>query len=295
MRSIEAGVLKDSDYYLYTPSTQALKTFFYPICTGFFYYAPGYCLKRNTYDSFLIMYVKKGSCTVRLGSQTWNAGENQIVVLDCYKPHSYYTSGGWDALWLHFDGPVAREYFQLITANSGPVISLKDNFIFEKYLNRVYQLFRDNASIKESLVSQYITNVLTELLVSQESRSGSAVQTEVIEETTAYMSEHMTEPLTLEQLAARASLSPYYFTRLFKKETGFTPHEYLIAIRVNAAKFLLKNTPTSIKEVCFCTGFGNESSFCTTFKKWVGSTPSEYRVSSGEAVDGEPKAASPSD
>lgn len=293
MRSIEAGVLKDSDYYLYTPSTQALKTFFYPICTGFFRYAPGYCLKRSTYDSFLIMYVKKGACTVSLNGQTWNAGENQIVVLDCYKPHSYYTSNGWDALWLHFDGPVAREYFQLITADSGPVITLKDNFIFEKYLSRVYQLFRDNAAIKESLVSQYITNVLTELLVSQDSRSGGAVQAEVIEETTAYMSEHMTEPLTLEQLAARASLSPYYFTRLFKKETGFTPHEYLIAIRINAAKFLLKNTPASIKEICFRTGFGNESSFCTTFKKWVGATPSEYRVSSIPDAQSLPAASAP--
>ena len=46
------------DYYLYTPSTQAARTFFYPVCTGYFRYAPGYCLKRNSYDSFLIMYIK---------------------------------------------------------------------------------------------------------------------------------------------------------------------------------------------------------------------------------------------
>ncbi len=282
MRSIEAGVLPNSDYYLYTPSTQAVKTFFYPVCTGYFSYAPGYCLKRSSYDSFLIMYMKKGSCTVQIGTQTWNAAENQIVVLDCYKPHSYYTAVGWEAQWLHFDGPAAREYFQMITGGSSPLITLRDNYKFEKYLNKICQLFRDGASIKEALVSQYITNVLTELLVSQESHSGSTVQSDVIEETTAYMSEHMTEPLTLDQLASRASLSPYYFTRLFKKETGFTPHEYLIAIRINAAKFFLKNTTASIKEICFNTGFGNESSFCTTFKKWTNSTPSEYRAASGE-------------
>lgn len=281
MRSTEPGVFESSDYYLYTPSTQAVKTFFYPVCTGYFRYAPGYCLKRNSYDSFLIMYIKKGCCTVKLDSQTYTAGAGQIVVLDCYKPHSYYTNTGWETLWLHFDGPVAREYFQMITADTGPVLNLKDDYKFDKYLSKIYQLFQENASIKEALVSQYITNVLTALLVSRESHSGGTVQSEVIEETTAYMSEHMTEPLTLEQLAARASLSPYYFTRLFKKETGFTPHEYLIAIRINAAKFLLKNVPaTSIKEVCFRTGFSNESSFCTTFKKWVGSTPSEYRQSS---------------
>lgn len=283
MRSTEPGVLENSDYYLYTPSTQAARTFFYPVCTGYFRYAPGYCLKRNSYDSFLIMYIKKGCCTVRLGNQTHTAREGQIVVLDCYKPHSYYTDSGWESLWLHFDGPVAREYFQMITADSGPILHLKDHYKFDKYLNKIYQLFRENASIKEALISQYITNVLTALLVARESHSGSPVQSEIIEETAAYMSEHLTEPLTLEQLASRASLSPYYFTRLFKKETGFTPHEYLIAIRINAAKFLLKNAPaTSIKEVCFRTGFSNESSFCTTFKKWVGATPSEYRQASGE-------------
>ncbi len=91
------------------------------------------------------------------------------------------------------------------------------------------------------------------------------------------MNEHLTEPLTLDDLAARASLSPYYFTRLFKKETGFTPHEYLIAMRINSAKFLLKTTSASIKEICFLTGFASESSFCTTFKKWVNATPSSYR------------------
>lgn len=282
MLSFEPGVLKNSDYYVYTASAQAQKTFFYPVCTGYFYYDSNYSLKRNSYDSFLIMYVKKGRCTIQVSGRTYSASEHQIVMLDCYQPHAYHTTTGWEALWIHFDGATSREYFQLITADSGPVITLQDRYKFEKYLEKIYRIFRDNASVKEALVSQYITCLLTELLVSREIRSPQHIQADVIEETTAYMYEHMTENLTLNDLAARASLSPYYFTRLFKKETGFTPHEYLIAIRINSAKFLLKTTPVSIKEICFCTGFSNESSFCTTFKKWVKITPSEYRISSAE-------------
>lgn len=282
MISHEPGVLPNSDYYVYTASTQAKKMFFYPVCTGNFYYANNYYLKRSSYDSILIMFIKKGQCFVTINSQTYTASKNQIVILDCYKPHSYYTSTGWEAEWLHFDGATAAEYFHMITAESGPIITLKDHYKLEKYLHKIYQMFRDNASIKEACVSLYITNILTELLVSQESSSKHSIQSDTIEETTAYMNEHMTENLTLEMLADRASLSPYYFTRLFKKETGFTPHEYLIAIRINSAKFLLKTTPISIKEICFCTGFSNESSFCTTFKKWVHATPSEYRISTGD-------------
>lgn len=280
MITSEPGVLRDSDYYIYTASAQGARTFFYPVCTGHFRYSADYRLNRSSYDSFLIMFVKKGACSISVGSQTFPATENQIVMLDCYQPHSYSTSTGWEALWLHFDGSSSREYFQMIAEEHGPVITLNDTFRSEKYLNKIYQIFRSSSSVKEALVSQYITNILTELLVSRADSTRHSQQSDIIEETTAYMNEHLTEALTLEDLAARASLSPYYFTRLFKKETGFTPHEYLIAIRINSAKFLLKTTGISIKEICFCTGFGNESSFCTTFKKWECMTPSEYRSAS---------------
>lgn len=279
MLSTETGVLKNSDYYIHTAGTQVRQTFFYPVCTGYFRYAPGYHLQRSSYDSFLVMLVKKGEFYVSCAGETqYIAKEGQIVVLDCYVPHSYGTTRGGDLLWLHLDGPVARQYYELIIASGSPILTLKDTFQFEKYLNRIYQLFKSGTTARDAFLSQYITTLLTELLVGQTVTSGHSQQSDVIEETVAYINEHLTENLSLDFLAKRASLSPYYFTRLFKKETGFTPHEYLIAARINTAKFLLKNTTTSVKEICFCTGFSNESSFCTTFKKWVKQTPTDYRM-----------------
>lgn len=279
MISFEPGVLEPSDYYIYTASSQAKKVFFYPLCTGHFYYSSNYYLHRKTYDSFLLMYMIKGECMIEIDDQTFTANENQIVFLDCYKPHKYYTNTGWEAVWLHFDGPMAREYYNLITNQSNIILSLKDNYIFSKNLNKIYQLFKENVSIKEALISQYVTTLLTELLISKEYLSNQLAASNIIEDTTAYINEHICDDLTLEQLASKASLSPYYFTRLFKKETGFTPHEYIIATRINHAKFLLKNTNISIKEICFSSGFASESSFCSTFKKWEHVTPGSYRLS----------------
>ena len=55
MLSKEQGVAPGSDYYIYTPSTQARSLFLYPVITGYFRYLPGYCLKRTSLDSFLVM------------------------------------------------------------------------------------------------------------------------------------------------------------------------------------------------------------------------------------------------
>lgn len=279
MLSVESGVSANSNYYIHTASTQAKKAFFYPVCVGFFQYDETYHLSRDSYDSFLLMYIKKGNCLIKFGSDTYIAKENQIVLIDCYKPHAYYTKNGWEALWLHFDGIAAREYFNLITDASGYVLTLKDPYIFKKSLQRIYDVFHSNIFVKEALVSQYITNALTELVLSRNEDATSNNQVTFVEETILYMKEHLCENITLNDLAASVSLSPFYFTRLFKKETGFTPHEYLIATRINVAKFLLKNTSSSVKEICYNTGFSSESCFCSTFKKWEKVTPSVYRSS----------------
>ncbi len=99
----------------------------------------------------------------------------------------------------------------------------------------------------------------------------------VIADSISYINEHFHEPLSLESLARKVNLSPFHFIRIFSKETGVTPHQYLINTRISAAKFLLKSSEASIKDIAFSTGFKSESSFCSTFKNWENTTPSLYR------------------
>lgn len=278
MLSTEALVAPGSDYYIYTPSAQAQGLFLYPLIVGHFQYLPGYCLRRTSLDSFLIMYVIRGGCQVEWGGRRLPAREGQIVVLDCYAPHAYHTADGWEAEWLHFDGPCARGYFDAILAGGSPVISLKNSYRFEKNLHKVCAQFRDAAPVREAILNNYIVNLLTELLVSREAASPGAQSAGIIEDSVAYINDHLAQELSLEGLAAQAALSPFYFSRLFKKETGFSPHQYVLATRISNAKFLLQSTGDSVKTICFTVGFTSESSFCTAFKKETGLTPSEYRA-----------------
>lgn len=277
MKSCEKFISSESDYYVYLPSAAAQNAFFYPICTGHFFYEPGYILRRNTFDSFLIMYIHSGQLTLEYSNTKQIVTAGNFVLLDCYKPHAYYTDIGWESFWCHFDGPTARAHYDLIVSHLGHVFSFPDPYpIFNKLLT-LFQTFHNGSAIKEPQLSKQITDMLTMLLLYTPSKPDITARTNVIEDIVSYIHEHYTENLSIQELADRAMLSQYHFIRIFKKETGFTPHEYIRNIRLSTAKYMLKTTLLPVKDICFRTGFSNESVFCTAFKKVLGITPSEYR------------------
>lgn len=282
MIHLSQGVLPGSRIYFHNPSQTARNTFFYPLCTGQFYCDGAYQVNRSSYDSFLVMLVQKGGGSVTFQGRATPVSAGDVVFLDCYQPHRYETRTGWDILWLHIDGPQCRGYYNLSACSGSPVISIKDKRLLqsvEKPLQFIFHTFAHNMPCPEAALSKYITDILT-VLVTADRASGlqhTAAREPCIETILAYIREHFQEPLTVENLAAQASLSPYYFIRLFKKETEMTPHQYLSALRVNSAKFYLRTTSSTVKEIGFLCGFRSENNFCIAFRKHTGLTPGEYR------------------
>jgi AraC family transcriptional regulator len=92
-----------------------------------------------------------------------------------------------------------------------------------------------------------------------------------------YIEEHLAEDLALAELAAVASLSPYYFARLFKASTGFSPHQYVIQRRVERAKLFLSTTNWSLAAIAHAVGFAHESHLALHFKRLTGLLPSASR------------------
>lgn len=82
--------------------------------------------------------------------------------------------------------------------------------------------------------------------------------------------------LTLEDVSRVVSVSPQYFSKLFKEETGFNFIEYLTNSRIEKAKELIKNSPMSMKEVCYEVGYNDPNYFSRLFKKIVGVSPTDY-------------------
>lgn len=91
-----------------------------------------------------------------------------------------------------------------------------------------------------------------------------------------YIDIHYGKELTLEEISRVVSVSPQYFSKLFKEETGFNFIEYLTNSRIEKAKELIKNTQMTMKEVCFEVGYNDPNYFSRLFKKIVGVSPTDY-------------------
>lgn len=278
MRPIDAGCTEKSAVFFYTCGEAAKKTFFYPLCVGHYFCTPEYLVQRNNYNSFLLLYVKKGEGCLTVDNKKYPFYKEDVVLVDCYKPHIYRTTKDSEILWFHFDGATSREHVEMIFANSGPICSVRDLISFEKDLNRIILMISGNAPVNDALCSYYILKILTSLILCSTKSLKEENIHSVTEDIISYINNNISNNLSLEELSSRAGLSPFYFTRLFKKETGYTPHEYIILSKVNIAKFYLKSSAYSIKEICFSSGFSSESNFCSTFRKICGMTPSEYRA-----------------
>lgn len=95
------------------------------------------------------------------------------------------------------------------------------------------------------------------------------------------MDRSFAEPLDLPTLARLAHASEAHFSREFLATFGETPHRYLQRRRIERAMELLRETSSSVLEVCFAVGFASPGTFGRTFRTIVGEPPSAYRARTG--------------
>lgn len=95
----------------------------------------------------------------------------------------------------------------------------------------------------------------------------------------AYIEQHLSEPLTLAELALEAGLSEFHFARMFKQSTQMAPHQYVMQRRMARAETLVRHSPLSLTDIAMACGFSSASHFSNRFKATMGMTPSQLRTS----------------
>lgn len=123
-----------------------------------------------------------------------------------------------------------------------------------------------------------VGDILEGLALQIEEKRSQRGKNETIERMLDYIRDHYHEhDLSLDRLAEMFRLTPPYISRLFKDHTESNFIDYMIEIRIEAAKELLKDKSIKVNDVSEAVGYANTRSFLRTFKKFTGLTPTEYR------------------
>ncbi len=267
MELIGNGLAKGSHMYFYTPSQNAKKLLYYPIAIGNFYCKSDYIVERERYDSILLIYVLQGSMTLEQNA-VYTAGENEILLVDCYKPHKYFTNDHAHTLWVHFDAGNSRQWLNLFASRK-----IKCGHNISDCILKIIDDVKSGNSEYE--ISSKLYSLLCKI---SDMQSGS--QNEKFGLTAAakeYIQSNFNKTITVEDIAKSVNLSASYFSRLFKNTTNLSPYDYLLSVRLEKAKELLHKTDYPISQIAYQTGFNSDANFIYFFKKHTGTSPLKFR------------------
>ncbi len=141
----------------------------------------------------------------------------------------------------------------------------------------IFKSFKAARHIRHLLAERADENAL--IFGVREMGDSSVKSSSVINEAKIYMASHFNDPnLMLQDVARAVNMSNSRFSTVFSQQNGQTFTEYLISLRLNKAKELLRETDMKSSQVAMESGYNDSHYFSYIFKKNLGITPSEYRV-----------------
>ena len=250
MYELGAGILPNSICVPLTATARAQALYFYPVLCGHYYCDSQYQVSRPCYENPLLLFVRSGSMALEYDGETYHAEKGDILLLDCDRPHTYRTESGAEFLYLHFDGSNAHDLVRAIAAES-PVVQREENMLIGQ---RLYDMVQDYQKVglgSEAEDSMRIYQLLTWLALPPRKLSR---RDNPINQTVEYIREHVGDAIALRELADMAHLSACHYSHEFKRQTGFSPMEYVINTRLEKAKMLLLQTTMSVMDIAYEVG-----------------------------------------
>lgn len=138
----------------------------------------------------------------------------------------------------------------------------------------------ENGSIlTESIVTTILHRILFSTNGNSPEKRSTGLSGAMLRKINDFIDAEMCGAIRLTDLASLVSLSPFYFCKAFKTETGQTPHQYLTSARIQKAKHMLENEAMGVTDIALAVGFSSHSHLCTAFRRQEGTTPATYRRS----------------
>lgn len=129
----------------------------------------------------------------------------------------------------------------------------------------------------DCLTHALITHILFLVRGKRRDVYASGLPNHLLQRVVSRMRADLATDITLSILAAECGYSRTHFLRMFRTATGYTPHQYLLHLRLQAARQMLKQRSRSLIEIAIDCGFSSHAHFSRTFRQVVGITPSAFR------------------
>lgn len=276
MLAKDRGVLSGSQHFRIEASETARRLLYYITDCGQYFCEFGYYIQRDDYGRFLMLYVTRGKLNVKVEGQEYVVHEGEAAFFDCHVNHTYYADGFTAFHWIHFNGSNSAGIYRTFKEKQKSIVLAGEKAakVYE-VLQNVISRYVNDTNIVESTISTELYQCLMLFLFADEELMQEALSP--VEQACKYIKDHYHENLSVKEIGDSVGLSPSHFSRLFKKETGVSPYEYLITERMNQAKHLLRTTSLSVKQIGYAIGYQGESNFTNTFTERIGLSPLNYR------------------
>lgn len=222
-------------------------------------------------------YTLSGAGTFRTATDSYTVtpGQGFLICPDSIVSFEAEGSEPWKQIWFSFDGTEVAEILTEIglneqkpLCNGTPDPALEA--VFQELLNTFEQGLEEN---RYRILAQFYT-VAALLREKQTSRQGEKAY---MEKALDYLHHNYTHRIRIEEIARYVNLDRTYLFKLFVKNIGLAPQEYLIRYRLERAAELMKKTNLSTAQVAVSCGFRDAPSFCKHFKARYNISPLQYR------------------
>ena len=225
-----------------------------------------------------LVYVHRGAAPERVPTSLsgflsrWEAllkaGRKNLLQKDIFsyldRNLSNSTNGFYDLCVLHQS--LTQMFFNYFYSKNIDIVALFNH-------EMSYEAYMDSCSTIDS-----VKRAVEFLIFAANQQEKQESELGYVERAKTYILENSDKLLTVRDVSEYISLNPEYFTRLFKKETGYNIKDYIIQCKLSIAKDLLVNSDLPISMVALELGYSNFSHFTQMFKRAEGITPKEYRI-----------------
>jgi AraC-like DNA-binding protein len=240
-------------------------------------------------QEFALIYISRGGGTFECGKNfkcQIAAGNVMVLLPDVWHRYSPDRETGWDEHWVGFDGEFARRWIRHgFLSPEHPVLKTKDEDNLLTLFTAIVSTLRGNHPAMQQVlggVTCHIVGVLysgqQQAFLSLDSRAQS-----VVEKAISRIQTGIDCTLDFRSFAQESGISYSWFRSTFAHQTGLSPHQYVLQLRLARARNLLANTDRAVKEIAAVTGFHDEFYFSRIFRRRTGFTPSQWRARSRPA------------